>query len=233
MWYWLLKYVVLGPALWLLGRPTVENPEHVPASGPVILAANHLATADSFFLAVALRRRITFVAKIEYFTGRGPLGAARARFFRATGQIPVDRGGGAAGQAALAAATRIIEGGGVWAIYPEGTRSPDGRLYRGRTGVMRVALATRAPVVPVVVRGTRRVNPPGRRAWRHGRVRITVCEPLDLSDYHDRPVDRTTLRAATDTLMRTLAARSGQEYVDVYARRPAGSATIGPDDAAP
>lgn len=227
MWYRLFKYVLLGPALWLVGRPTVEGREHLPASGPAIVAANHLAMVDSLFLALVLRRRVTFLAKQEYFAGRGPVAALRAWFFRATGQIPVDRRGGSAAMGALEAARGVLAAGGVWAIHPEGTRSPDGRLYRGRTGVMRVALATRAPVVPVVLRGTREINPPGRRAWqawRPGRVHVTICAPLDLSPYQRHPVTGATARAATDALMRVLAERSGQDYVDVYAadaRRPA------------
>lgn len=221
MWYRLFKYVLIGPVLRVLGRPTIEGAEHIPTSGPVILAGNHLAVVDSFFLVLMVRRRITFVAKREYFTGTGIKGRFLRWFFTASGQVPIDRGGADAAASALRAARDILEAGGVWGIYPEGTRSPDGRLYRGKTGVMRVALATGAPVVPVVVRGTDTVNPPGTRAWRPGRVRITICPPVDLSRHHGG-LDPTggsphPARSATDELMRVLHRHSGQEYVEMYA----------------
>nr|MDT0664877.1 lysophospholipid acyltransferase family protein [Micromonospora sp. DSM 115978] len=189
MWYWLFKYVLIGPALWLLGRPSVEGAEHLPRTGPVILASNHLSVVDSFFLVLVSRRRITFVAKREYFTGRGLRGAAKRWFFAACGQIPIDRRGAAAARDALDAATGVLAAGGVWGIYPEGTRSPDGRLYRGRTGVMRVAAATGAPIVPVVMRGTRR--------WRFRKIRIIVCEPFDLAEH------RAQLRDSRDAVRAT------------------------------
>ena len=216
MGFWLLK-CLLSPIVWLFGRPIVEGAENIPADGPVILASNHLAVADSFFLVLKVRRRITFVAKNEYFTGRGLKGLLTRWFFTAAGQVPIDRSSSSAAQGALDAATRILHGGGVWAIYPEGTRSPDGRLYKGKTGVLRVALATGAPIVPVVMSGSEVVNPPGTRRWRFGRVRIKVCPPLDFSRYQDFQDDRQVVRSATDELMWVLANNSGQEYVDTYA----------------
>jgi 1-acyl-sn-glycerol-3-phosphate acyltransferase len=216
MGFWLLK-CLLSPIVWLFGRPVIEGGEHIPANGPVILASNHLAVADSFFLVLMIRRRITFVAKNEYFTGRGLKGLLVRWFFAAAGQVPIDRSSGSAAQGALDAATAILDGGGVWAIYPEGTRSPDGRLHKGKTGVIRVALATGAPVVPVVMSGTDTVNPPGTRRWRFGRVRIRICPPLDFSRYQDFKDDRQVVRSATDELMLVLADNSGQEYVDRYA----------------
>ena len=216
MGFWLLK-CLLSPIVWLFGRPVIEGGEHIPANGPVILASNHLAVADSFFLVLMIHRRITFVAKNEYFTGRGLKGLLVRWFFAAAGQVPIDRSCGSAAQGALDAATAILDGGGVWAIYPEGTRSPDGRLHKGKTGVIRVALATGAPVVPVVMSGTDTVNPPGTRRWRFGRVRIRICPPLDFSRYQDFTADRQVVRSATDELMLVLADNSGQEYVDRYA----------------
>jgi len=216
MGFWVLK-CLLSPIVWLFGRPIIEGAEHVPTRGQVILASNHLAVADSFFLILKMRRRITFVAKTEYFTSPGLKGMLKRWFFTAGGQVPIDRGGASAAQGALDAATRILEGGGVWAIYPEGTRSPDGRLYKGKTGVIRVALATGALVVPVVMSGSETVNPPGSWRWRFGRVKIKICPPLDFSRYQDFSHDRHVIRSATDELMWVLANNSQQEYVDTYA----------------
>ncbi|WP_328992084.1 1-acyl-sn-glycerol-3-phosphate acyltransferase [Kribbella sp. NBC_01245] len=163
-----------------------------------------------------LRRRVTFIAKSEYFTAPGLKGRLLRWFYSATGQVPVDRRGGRAAANALAAATEILRAGGVWGIYPEGTRSPDGRLYRGKTGAMRVALATGAPVLPVVVTGTDTVNPPGSRRLYFGRVQVKICPPLDLTRFHPDQA-----RAATDHLMAVLHHESGQPYVNTYARRAA------------
>ncbi|MGW6375691.1 lysophospholipid acyltransferase family protein [Rhodococcus sp. NPDC055112] len=222
MWYWLFKYVLIGPVLRLFGRPTIEGAEHIPPTGPVVLASNHLTVADSFFLVLMVRRRITFVAKSEYFTGTGLKGRLTRWFFSCTGQVPIDRSGAGAARGALATATGILEAGGVWGIYPEGSRSPDGRLHRGKTGVMRVALPTGAPVVPVVMRGTPAVNPIGSRIWRFGKVHITVCAPLDLAHHRTTVPSERTVREATDELMRTLLANSDQEYVDAYAAQRVG-----------
>ncbi|RMI34859.1 1-acyl-sn-glycerol-3-phosphate acyltransferase [Nocardia stercoris] len=213
MWYWLLKYVLVGPILRLLGRPRVEGLEHVPATGPVIVAANHLSEIDSLYLCLVFPRRLTFLAKGEYFAGSGLRGRIERWVMTATGQVAVDRTGGAAAGDALDAAVRILEGGGAWAIYPEGTRSPDGRLYRGRTGVIRVAMETGAPVLPVVLSGTDRVNPRGRRGLRFARVRIVIGRPRRFP-----AADRAAVRQATDDLMAGIAARSGQAYVHSYSK---------------
>lgn len=214
MWYWLLKYVLVGPVLRVLGRPKVEGLQHVPRTGPVIIAATHLAAIDSLYLCLALPRRITFIAKSEYYAGTGLRGRFDRWVLRATGQVAVDRSGGAASAPALSAAVRILDDGGVWGIYPEGTRSPDGRIYRGRTGVIRVAMQTGAPVIPVVLSGTDRVNPQGRRGWRFARVRISFGPAR-----YFRPADRDGVRAATDALMSELVQRSGRRYVDHYVKR--------------
>jgi 1-acyl-sn-glycerol-3-phosphate acyltransferase len=214
--YWLFKYVLIGPVLWLFGRPTIEGQHHIPKKGPVILAGNHRAVVDSFFLVLMVRRRITFVAKSEYFTGTGVKGAMQRWFFGGAGQVPIDRSGADASRAALDTAIGILDKGGVWGIYPEGTRSPDGCLYKGKTGAIRVALETGAPVVPVVVHGGDAVNPPGTRMWRFSKVRITVGEPIDFSRYRELRGYQAVVRAATDELMTVLCEQSGQEYVDVY-----------------
>ncbi|MEU7763930.1 lysophospholipid acyltransferase family protein [Nocardia sp. NPDC049190] len=213
MWYLLFKYVLLGPLLRVLGRPEVVGLDNVPHTGPVIIAANHLAVIDSLYLALVVPRRVTFLAKQEYFTGRGVRGRLTRWFYSAAGQVPVDRTGGRAAADALNAAARILAGGGIWAIHPEGTRSPDGRIYRGRTGALRVAMATGAPVVPVILSGTNRVNPRGSRLPRFSKVRVDFGAPrhyLPTAEHH-------TVRTATDELMLELAARSGRCYVDRYA----------------
>lgn len=216
MLYWLFKYVLIGPVLWLFGRPTIEGQHHIPKKGPVILAGNHRAVVDSFFLVLMVRRRITFVAKSEYFAGTGVKGAMQRWFFGGAGQVPIDRSGADASRAALDTAIGILDKGGVWGIYPEGTRSPDGCLYKGKTGAIRVALETGAPVIPVVVHGGDAVNPPGTRMWRFSKVRITVGEPIDFSRYRELRGYQAVVRAATDELMSVLCDQSGQEYVDVY-----------------
>ncbi|MFE6860280.1 lysophospholipid acyltransferase family protein [Nocardia sp. NPDC057668] len=212
MWYWLLKNVLVGPVLRIMGRPKVEGLHNIPAEGPVIIAANHLAVVDSLYLALILPRRITFIAKQEYFTTGGWRGRVNRWVMNATGQVPVDRSGGAAGGDSLAAAVGILESGGIWGIHPEGTRSPDGRIYRGRTGVIRVAMRTGAPVVPVVLSGTDRVNPRNRRFLRPAKVRIAIGRPRYFV-----PADRHGVRRATDELMADLVRRSGRPYVDCYA----------------
>ncbi|WP_019634329.1 lysophospholipid acyltransferase family protein [Actinomadura atramentaria] len=212
--YPLMKHVVLGPALRVAFRPRVEGRERVPASGPVILAANHLAFCDSFVLPLVMPRQVFFLGKHEYFTRPGAAGRAMAAFFRGVGAIAVDRSGGAAAQAALDAGARVLDAGGVFALHPEGTRSPDGRLYRGHTGVARLALRTGAPIVPVALAGTDRVQPPGRAVPRPGRVGVRIGRPLSPAGYG--PDDA---RELTDAVMRAIHALSGQEYVDAYAPR--------------
>ncbi|MGW2659403.1 lysophospholipid acyltransferase family protein [Nocardia tengchongensis] len=212
MWYWLLKHIVVGPVLRLLGRPRIEGLHHVPKKGPLIIAANHLAVVDSLYLCLVLRRRVTFIAKQEYFTEGGWRGRVNRFVMNATGQVPVDRAGGSAGSDSLAAAVRILESGGVWGIHPEGTRSPDGRVYRGRTGVIRVAMQTGAPVIPVVLSGTDRVNPRDGRFLRPAKVRISLGHPR-----YFLPADQQAVRRATDELMHDIVSRSGRPYVDCYA----------------
>jgi 1-acyl-sn-glycerol-3-phosphate acyltransferase len=217
MWYWLLKYIFLGPLLSLLGRPKVEGLEHVPSSGPVILASNHLAVMDSFFLPLVVRRRITFLAKSEYFTGTGLKGWFSRWFFTAAGQVPIDRSDADAAQAALNTAERLLGEGKLLGMYPEGTRSPDGRLYKGKTGLGRLALETGVPVIPVAMIGTNVVNPPGTTRLRFGRVTVRFGAPMDFSRFEGMSGNRFIERAVTDEVIYELMGLSGQEYVDIYA----------------
>ena len=217
MWYWLFKYIFMGPLLTLLGRPKVEGLEHIPASGPVILASNHLAVADSFFLPLVVRRRITFLAKSEYFTGTGLKGAFKRWFFTVAGQVPIDRTDADSAQAALHTAQRLLAQGKLLGMYPEGTRSPDGRLYKGKSGLARLALQTRVPVIPVAMIGTDVVNPPGSKMWRFGRVTVRFGKPMDFSRFDGLAGNRFIERAVIDEVIYELMTLSGQEYVDIYA----------------
>jgi 1-acyl-sn-glycerol-3-phosphate acyltransferase len=217
VFYWLLKLVLLGPVLKLVFRPKVEGLEYVPRSGPVILACNHLSFSDSIFTPLIMRRKVTFVAKAEYFTGKGIKGWFSRMFFTGAGTIPVDRSGGEAAQAALDTLLRVLKEGNIAGIYPEGTRSPDGRLYRGKTGVARLALESGAPVVPVALLNTDEIQPTGTLIPAVKRVRIRIGRPLDFSRYADQRGDRFVERAITDEIMYELMALSGREYVDVYA----------------
>jgi 1-acyl-sn-glycerol-3-phosphate acyltransferase len=217
MWYWLFKYVFMGPLLTLLGRPKIEGLEHVPAGGPAILASNHLAVADSFYLPLAVRRRITFLAKAEYFSGTGLKGRLISWFYTVAGQVPIDRTDADSAQAALVTAARILSQGKLLGMYPEGTRSPDGRLYKGKTGLARLALETQVPVIPVAMIGTDVVNPPGSKMWRFGRVTVRFGKPMDFSRFDGLAGNRFIERAVIDEVMYELMELSGQEYVDIYA----------------
>ena len=217
MWYWLFKYIFMGPLLAFLGRPKVEGLEYVPSSGPAILASNHLAVADSFYLPLVVRRRITFLAKAEYFTGKGLKGRLTAWFYTAAGQVPIDRADADAAQAALETAQRLLTAGKLLGMYPEGTRSPDGRLYKGKSGLARLALETGVPVIPVAMVGTDVVNPPGSRMWRFGRVEVRFGKPMDFSRFDGMEGNRFIERAVIDEVMYGLMKLSGQEYVDIYA----------------
>ncbi|SDE54288.1 lysophospholipid acyltransferase family protein [Auraticoccus monumenti] len=210
---------VLGPAVNRVFRPVVEGEHNIPRHGPALLAANHLSFADWLFMPIATERRITFVAKSDYFTGGGVKGWAQRRFFVGTGQVPVDRSGGAASQSALEAGLRVLARGELFGIFPEGTRSPDGRLYKGRTGVARLALTARVPVVPTAVIGTDVIAPPGRIVSRIVSPIIRFGTPLDFSRYEGMEDDRFVLRSVTDEVMYAIMELSGQEYVDRYAAR--------------
>jgi 1-acyl-sn-glycerol-3-phosphate acyltransferase len=217
MWYWLFKYIFMGPLLWLLGRPKVEGLEYLPRSGAAILASNHLAVADSFYLPLVVSRRITFLAKAEYFTGTGLKGWFTRWFYTVAGQVPIDRTDADSAQSALNTAARILGEGKLLGMYPEGTRSPDGRLYKGKTGLARLALQTGVPVIPVAMIGTDVVNPPGSKMWRFGRVEVKIGEPMDFSRFEGMAGNRFIERAVIDEVMYELMRLSGQEYVDLYA----------------
>jgi len=198
--YWILK-AILFPIFFLLWRVEVIGREHVPTHGPAVLAANHQSFCDSFFLPLAVRRRVTYVAKAEYFDDW-----KTAWFFRAAGQIPLHRGGGDKSQRALDTAKQVLDGGGLLGIYPEGTRSPDVRLHRGHTGVARLAIGCDAEVTT------------GQRS-----------APANTSANGSHPdPDQDELRNMTDTLMAAIAGLSGQEYVDHYANRSKAAAPSGP-----
>jgi 1-acyl-sn-glycerol-3-phosphate acyltransferase len=212
MLYWLCKYVLIGPLLrrWL--TVTVTGLEHVPERGPVIVAANHLAEVDSLVIPLVCPRRIWFLAKSEYFTRPGLIGALARWFFSATGQIPVDRGSGSSEP--LQAAAAALAADRILAVYPEGTRSPDGRLYKGRTGIIRIAeLEPRAVILPVGVVGTEFVNPPGGRRLTRGPVEVRFGAPLNPSEL----LPELGARGLTDLVMTTIRELSGQEYVSKYA----------------
>ncbi|MDT0346557.1 lysophospholipid acyltransferase family protein [Streptomyces litchfieldiae] len=211
--------VSVGAGLKLVFRPWVEGKEHVPAEGPAILASNHLSFSDSFFLPAVLDRKVTFIAKAEYFTSPGIKGRLTAAFFKGVGQLPVDRSGArGAGEAAIRSGIAVLERGELFGIYPEGTRSPDGRLYRGKPGgLARVALATGAPVLPVAMIDTEKIQPPGKVVPKLMRPGIRIGEPLDFSRYQGMEGDRFILRSITDEVMYAIMKLSGQEYVDIYA----------------
>jgi len=219
MFYELMKHAVLGPPLRVLYHPTVEGLENIPADGPAILASNHLSFSDSIFLPLVVDRKITFLAKSDYFTGPGVRGWATKQFMDAAGQVPIDRSGGRASQAAISTGVRVLREGNLLGVYPEGTRSPDGRLYRGRTGPARMALAAPAPVIPVAMFGTDKIQPTGQKIPNLYPLSIRIGAPLDFSRYAGMEDDRLVLRSMTDEIMYELMALSGQEYVDVYASK--------------
>lgn len=219
MLYWLLKHLVAGPLLKSTFRPWVTGAEHVPAKGAVILASNHLSVIDSVIVPLVLDRRVTFLAKKEYFTGKGAKGWLTRQFFLATGMLPIDRSGGAASEAGLKTGLEVLSRGGALGIYPEGTRSPDARMYRGRTGVARMIMELDAsvPVVPVAMVDTEKAMPIGTTIPRPRRIGIAFGEPIDFSRYSGLAPDRFLLRAITDEIMTELHALSNQEYKDIYA----------------
>jgi 1-acyl-sn-glycerol-3-phosphate acyltransferase len=219
MFYWVVK-AILAPILRLLFRPWAEGTEYVPRTGPAIIASNHLSFSDHFFAPLPLPRKVVFLAKSEYFTGRGIKGLFSRAFFSGVGQIPVDRSGGEASERALATGLRVLAGGNLLGIYPEGTRTPDGRLFRGKTGVARLALEARVPVIPCAMIGGFEFQPPGRITPRLAiRPGVRFGPPLDFSRYYGLETDRIVLRAVTDEIIYQIMKLSGQEYVDEYAQR--------------
>ena len=228
MFYWFAKTFVVAPVTNLVFRPWVKGIGNVPETGGAILASNHLSVSDSIFMPAQLHRQVHFLAKKEYFTGSGVKGWLTRKFFEATNQLPMDRAGGQASLDSLRSGLEVLQEGKLLGIYPEGTRSPDGRLYRGKLGVAKLALGARVPVVPVAMIGTDKVQPIGRTIPNIRRVGMIFGPPLDFSEYYDRAGDRFVERQVTDQVMEAIRRLSGQEYVDVYAAtvknapRPAG-----------
>lgn len=218
MFYWFLKFLALGPLLKLIFRPWAEGTENVPKDGAVILASNHLSYSDWLFMPLVIPRRVTFVAKAEYFESPGIKGWFQKKFFSGAGQVPIDRSSGSAAAGAIATQLRLLSEGEVCGIYPEGTRSHDGKLYRGRTGVARIALEAGVPVIPLAVINTDVVAPPGKVFGKMARPGVRFGEPLDFSRYEGLEGDRFILRAVTDEIMYEIMRLSGQEYVDLYAQ---------------
>ncbi len=211
-----LSRLVIGPTLHLLGRPRVTGLEHVPASGPAILASNHLSFIDSMYLPLVISRPVVFPAKAEYFSATGPLGRMWAAYLRSTKQLEIDRSEARSAQATLEAAAEILRAGDLFGFYPEGTRSPDGRLYRGRSGLGWLVLNTGAPVLPVAMIGTRKMLPPGAALPRPTRIDIKIGKPMEFGHLIGDPPARAR-RTIGDEVMRVIADLSGQEYVHEYA----------------
>jgi 1-acyl-sn-glycerol-3-phosphate acyltransferase len=217
LFYWFLKFVAIGPVVKLVYRPQAEGVESVPRTGAAILASNHLSAADWVFMPLSLRRRVTFLAKSEYFTGTGVKGFLQRAFFTGAGQVPIDRSNASAAENAIRTGLRILREGKLLGIYPEGTRSPDGRLFRGKTGVARMALETGVPVVPVaMVYRPRRLPLVGEKLPK---VSVRFGKPLDFSRYEGLAGDRFVERSITDEIMYEIMTLSAQEYVDVYGAR--------------
>ncbi|KRB37626.1 UNVERIFIED_CONTAM: 1-acyl-sn-glycerol-3-phosphate acyltransferase [Microbacterium sp. SLM126] len=217
MLYWLMKYVFIGPIVKAIFRPWIVGRRNVPVEGGAILASNHLSFIDSVMLPLMIDRRVAFLAKSDYFTGKGLKGWATRVFLTGTGQLPIDRSGGKASEASLNTGLQVLGGGELLGIYPEGTRSPDGKLYRGRTGIARMALEAHVPVVPVVMVDTDTMMPIGQRLPNVVRVGVVIGEPLDFSRFAGMEGDRYILRSITDEIMVALQRLGEQQYDDVYA----------------
>jgi len=212
-----LSRMVAGPFLRALVRPTVTGAQNIPSSGPAILASNHLSVIDSIYLPLMIERPVSFAAKSEYFTGTRLRDRVVGAYLRSTNQISTDRTGGQAAMAMLQAALSQLNSGQLFGIYPEGTRSPDGKLYRGRTGVGFLALHSGAPVIPVAMVGTDKILPPGHQIPRPGKIEIRIGEPLDFAEFRGQPAGARQRRAVTDEVVRAIQKLSGQEFVPVYA----------------
>jgi 1-acyl-sn-glycerol-3-phosphate acyltransferase len=206
----------LTPFLMLAFRPKVKGLRNVPAYGPVIIASNHLSFSDSIFMPLVVPRKVTFLAKSEYFTSPGPKGLLKKLTFIALGQVPVDRSGGRRSEAALITGLQVLAKNECLGIYPEGTRSPDGRLYKGRTGIARIAIESGAPIIPVAMFNTEKIQPTGKVITKIMRVKMVFGEPMF---FEGDSSDLLYLRDVTDQIMKKIQELSGQEYVDIYASR--------------
>ena len=217
MFYWFMKNLIVGPILRTAFRPWVTGHENIPKTGGVILASNHLSFIDSVFLPLLIDRQISFLAKSDYYTGTGFKGWLIRTFLKSAGMLPIDRSGGKASEASLLTGLGVLERGEMLGIYPEGTRSPDGKLYRGRTGVARMILEGNVTVIPVAMIDTEKVMPIGKRLPKVRRIGMVIGAPLEFSRFHGMEGDRFILRSITDEIMYELSRLSNQEYVDVYA----------------
>jgi 1-acyl-sn-glycerol-3-phosphate acyltransferase len=215
--YFIIKNFILGPILQILFRPWVKGSKNVPNAGGAILASNHLSFSDSIFLPLKVKRPVTFLAKSDYFTGKGVKGALIRWFFKATGQLPIDRSGGKASEDSLNTGLGVLERGLLLGIYPEGTRSPDAKLYRGRTGIARMVLEAKVPVIPVAMIDTEKVQPIGSKYPKIRRVGVIIGEPMDFTRFAGMEGERAVLRAVTDLIVYNIMQLSNQEYEDVYA----------------
>jgi 1-acyl-sn-glycerol-3-phosphate acyltransferase len=218
--FWWLAKLIIGSWLKIVIRPWSEGTENVPRRGPVVLVFNHMSFSDHLVGPLPLPRRVVFLAKAEYFNGKGIKGLATKAFFKGVGCVPIDRSGGAAADAAMRTGLEQLAAGRILGIYPEGTRSPDGRLYKGKTGVARLALESRAPVIPAAMIGTFEFQPPGQRKFnRKIKPGVKFGKPIDFSRFYGQASDRKVLRQVTDEIMHQIQELSGQEYVDAYAKR--------------
>ena len=220
-WYWAFKHILFGPALQLWNRPWIEGVENIPASGPAIVASSHQSVMDSFYFPLKCPRQIKFIAKAEYFNTPGFVGRMQKWFFSSVGQVPIDRTAKSSSEGMLNSAREILNDGGLFGIYPEGTRSPDGRIYRGRTGMARVAMDTGVQVIPIAMFNSRKANPIGTWIPRPVRVGTRVGQPIDPRAWAKEQgldvEDHETARKFTDYFMLELAQLAEQPYVDVYA----------------
>lgn len=231
MIYWILKNIIVGPIVKLIFRPWITGEEHIPKEGPAILVSNHLSFIDSIFLPLMVKRRIFFLAKSEYFTGKGIKGFFVKLFFTSTGQLPIDRSGGKASEDALNTGLEVLNNDDLLGIYPEGTRSPNGVMYRGRTGVARMILETNVPVIPVAMIDTEKAMPIGSKLPKVRRIGVVIGEPIDFSRYQGLAGNRFVLRSVTDEIIYEMNKLSGQEYRDVYASTVRAKKNVAPEPA--
>ena len=216
MLYWVFKWVAFAPLCRLLFRPSLSGADNIPASGPAILVSNHISAGDTFLLPSMIKRRLTFLAKIELFHGRGFRGRVLTWFLKRVGQLPMDRAGGRASTTSMEGVLQVLRGGNLLGIYPEGTRSPDGRLYKGKTGVARLVLQAGVPVIPVAMIDTQLVPSRFFKIPTMRRPKIRIGKPMDFSAYAASGNARDVLRWITDEIMNAVVELSAQEYVDVY-----------------
>jgi 1-acyl-sn-glycerol-3-phosphate acyltransferase len=231
--YWFFKWFSIGPLTRLLFRPWIEGEENLPESGPAILVSNHISAGDTFLVPAMIKRRLTFPAKAELFSGRGLRGRLTGWFMKSIGQLPMDRSGGRASATSMDGVLGVLESGELLGIYPEGTRSPDGRLYKGKTGVARIVLQAGVPVIPVGMINTQFVPTRLLKIPLMRRPGVRIGKPLDFSRYAGSGNDRTVLRWVTDEIMNAVMELTGQTYVDAYASSVKEAAAEGREIAAP